>query len=55
MVTAESGSVVDRNKKIIRRSDGNYMVDNFIKRDETEFCSACFKCGPIEGVYHISY
>ena len=55
MVSAESGSAVVRNKKIIRRTDGNYMVDNFIKHDETEFCSSCFKCGPIEGVYHMSY
>ncbi|KAH3751702.1 hypothetical protein DPMN_186271 [Dreissena polymorpha] len=39
----EYGSAVDRNKKNIRRNDGNYMVDNCIQHDEAEFCSACFK------------
>ncbi|KAH3870802.1 hypothetical protein DPMN_033992 [Dreissena polymorpha] len=31
MDTAESGSGVDRNKKVIRKSDGNYMVNNFMQ------------------------
>ncbi|KAH3707241.1 hypothetical protein DPMN_066640 [Dreissena polymorpha] len=55
MVTAESGSAVDRNKEIIWRSDGNYVVDNFILHDKTKFCSECFKSGPIKDVYHNGY
>ena len=30
MITAESGPAVDMNKEIIWRSDGNYVVDDFI-------------------------
>ncbi|KAH3726130.1 hypothetical protein DPMN_051986 [Dreissena polymorpha] len=55
MVTAESGSTVNKNKEVIWRSDGNYMVNNCIEHDETDFCSACFKSGQIQVVYHISY